>query len=185
MSVSSISSSTSSIDYTEMRKKMTEMMATKVTKDLDSDGDGAISKTELGKASQAASGTSSTSNGTSTTSATSSLDDLFTTMDADGDGSVTKSELSTFLEKAGPPEGAGGAPPSGGPPSGPPPGGSDSSTSTSSDSSSSASTATDTEKQTLSNEQRMAVAYQQLMAAMQNISNQSDSTAINSLTGKT
>src|SRR5450631_667192 len=99
MSVSSIGSSASSIDFSELRKKMADRMAEKMLKDLDSDGDGAISKSELAKASQAAASSSSSSTSSKASTDSSSLDELFKAMDADGDGSVSKSELSAFMEK--------------------------------------------------------------------------------------
>jgi hypothetical protein len=102
-------------------------------------------------------------------------------MDADGDGSVSKSELSAFMEKAGPPQGP---PPAGGPPPGPPPdmGSSDKTTSSTATSSSGTSNTSLTSSSSLSTdpadtngdgtvsaEERMAFAYQQLMAAMQRL----------------
>jgi hypothetical protein len=185
MSVSSISSQGSAVDLTEARKKMADRMAEKMLKDLDTNGDGSISKTELAKASTAASGTSSTSD----TSSTSSLDDLFKAIDSNGDGSISKSDLAGFLEKAGPPaggpHGAGGPPPGGPPPGGAPPsgstaGGAPSSSASSDTTSSLADSTTSKTKQvsdpedtngdgTVSPEERMAFAYQQLMAALQRI----------------
>ncbi len=81
--------------------------------DIDSDGNGAISKTEM-----EAFDTSKTGS-TDTTRA----DQMFASMDTDGDGSVTSSEKSAFDEQMqanGPQGGPQGA---GGPPPGPPPGG--------------------------------------------------------------
>jgi hypothetical protein len=198
MSVSSIDSSTSSIDFSQLRKKIADRMAEKMLKDLDSDGDGAISKSELAKASQTSASSSSSSTSKADSADTASLDELFKAMDADGDGSVSKSELSAFLEKAGPPQGpppAGGPPPSGGPP-GPPRDEANpvetSSTSTkasntSSTSSSSLSTdPADTNADgTVSTEERMAFAYQQLMAALQRLgesASRSESTSTLSVT---
>jgi len=161
MSISSIGGSASSIDFSELRKKMADRMAEKMLKDLDSDGDGAISKSELAKASQAAANSSASSTSKADSADSASLDKLFKAMDTDGDGSVSKSELSAFMEKAGPPQGpppAGGSSPSGGPPP--------SSTSSSSHSTDPADTNADG---TVSTEERMAFAYQQLMAALQRV----------------
>ena len=182
MSVSSISSQASSVDFTEMRKKMADRMAEKMLKDLDSDGDGNISKSELAKASTAVSGTSSSKEASST----SSLDDLFKAMDGDGDGKISQSDLSSFMQKAGPP--AAGAQGAGAPPPGPPPGGApQSASSTSADSTSglfdslSSKTKQSSDPQdtngdgTVSAEERMAFAYQQLMAALQRIGDSSGS----------
>ena len=189
MSVSSIGSAASSIDFSELRKKMADRMAEKMLKDLDSDGDGAISKSELAKASQAAASSSSSTTSAKDSKNTSSLDDLFKAMDADGDGSVSKSELAAFMEKAGPPQGSPlGAPPAGSPPPGPPPDlgsahatassnatSSTSSTSGSSSTSSASSSSASTDPMdangdgTVTAEERMAFAYQQLMAALQRL----------------
>jgi Ca2+-binding EF-hand superfamily protein len=175
MSVSGISSQGSAVDFTELRKKMAERMAEKMLKDLDTNGDGSISKAELAKASTAASGTSSTSD----TSSTSSLDDLFKALDSDGDGAISKSDLAGFIEKAGPPDGGpqgAGGPPPGPPPGGPPPsssaadGASKNSDSTSSKTNQVSDPADTNGDGTVSTEERMAFAYQQLMAALQRIS---------------
>jgi hypothetical protein len=161
-----------------MRKKMADRMAEKMLKDLDSDGDGNISKSELAKASTAVSGTSSSKEASST----SSLDDLFKAMDSDGDGKISQSDLSSFMQKAGPPaagaQGAGAPPPGGAP---------QSASSTSADSTSglfdslSSKTKQSSDPQdtngdgTVSAEERMAFAYQQLMAALQRIGDSSGS----------
>jgi Ca2+-binding EF-hand superfamily protein len=108
------------------------------------------------------------------------LDDLFKVMDADGDGSVSKSELAAFMEKAGPPQGPPtGAPPAGGPPPGMPPdmGSADATTSSSATSTtgSTSKTTSSTDPMdangdgTVTAEERMAFAYQQLMAALQRL----------------
>ena len=182
MSVSSISSQASSVDFTELRKKMADRMAEKMLKALDSDGDGSISKSELAKASTAASSSSSSSASSSTS--TSSLDDLFKAMDSDGDGAISQSDLTGFMEKAGPPkgrpQGAGGPPPGGPPPGCPPPASAAESSSSGDTTSSLADSTSSKTKQasdpedtngdgTVSAEERMAFAYQQLMAALQRI----------------
>jgi len=100
MSISSISTASSSVDYTQMRKELAEKVAAKLMADLDTDGDGAISKAELQKASQAASASSSGGSSTTSNSSTSSIDELFSALDTNGDGSISKSELSAFIEKA-------------------------------------------------------------------------------------
>ncbi len=178
MSVSGISSSAGAVDFTELRKKMADRMAERMMKDLDADGDGAISKGELANASKAAANSQSSDATGSASSDTSSLDDLFKALDTDGDGVISKSELSSFMEKAGPPTGGPqGSAHAGGPPPGPPPDASftsagDSSTSSSLTSSSSTSSTksdpADTNGDgTVSAEERMAFAYQQLLAALQ------------------
>lgn len=167
MTVSSVSNQASALDFTEMRKKMAERMAERMLKDLDGDGDGSISKNELAKASTAVSGASATNDSSGT-----SLDDLFTALDSDGDGAISQSDLANVLEKAGPPDGgprgAGGPPPDRAP--------ANSSTSSESDSSSASNPEDANGDGTVSAEERMAFAYQQLMAALQRIS---DSTSKN------
>jgi Ca2+-binding EF-hand superfamily protein len=182
MSISSVSSYSSTVDFSDLRKQMAQKMAERMLKDIDSDGDGAISKSDLKKASQAASGSTSTDSSSSVSET--SLDELFSAMDADADGSVTQSELSSFLEQAGPPAGqpegarpAGGPPPSGGPPAGGGAAGSEDSSETDSTSSTSTTTSSSSTSDpadangdgTVSVEERMAYAYQQLMAALQRI----------------
>ncbi len=173
MSVSGIGSSAGAVDFTELRKKMAERMAERMMKDLDADGDGAISKGELANASKAAANSPSSDATGSASSVTSSLDDLFKALDSDGDGVISKSELSSFMEKAGPPTGGPqGSAHAGGPPSGPPPdasstGAGDSSTSSSSTSSTKSDPADTNGDGTVSAEERMAFAYQQLLAALQ------------------
>jgi Ca2+-binding EF-hand superfamily protein len=157
MSVSSISSSASNVDFAELRKQMAQRMAERMMKDLDADGDGKLSKNELLQASQAHASSSSND-----TSSGKSIDDLFAALDSDGDGSVSKSELSEFMEKAGP----SGPPPAGGPPPGPPPGGENQASSSSSSESDATTGETDA---TITLQQRMAFAYQQLMAALERL----------------
>ena len=76
---------------------------------VDSDGDGAVSKTELQALLEAMSGGTASQTGVSS-------DDAFAALDTDGDGSLTQTEF----DAGRPPEGS--APPAGGMP--PPPGGS-------------------------------------------------------------
>jgi hypothetical protein len=198
MSISSVSSYSSTMDVSDLRKQMAQKIAERMLKDIDSDGDGAISKSDLAKASQAASSSTSTDSASSVSET--SLDDLFSAMDADGDGSVTQSELSSFLEQAGPPAGqpdgarpAGGPPPSGGPPPGGGPTGSDDSSETSSTSSTSTTTSSSSTSDpadangdgTVSAEERMAYAYDQLMSALQRLgeyANKSDAAGSISVT---
>jgi Ca2+-binding EF-hand superfamily protein len=141
-------------------------MAQNMFKDLDTDGDGSISKGELQKASEAASNATSTSDSGSTSRSTSSLDDLFSALDTDANGSVSESELSSYLDKAGPPQG-------------PPP--RIDNTSDSSSSTSSTSTSSDTASQALTDEQRMAFAYKQLMSALQMFNDSSSSSGDSSI----
>ena len=97
MSISSISTASSSVDYTQMRKELADKVAAKLMSDLDSDGDGAISKAELQKASQAASASSSSGSSTTSNSSTSSIDELFSALDTNGDGSISKSEFEASM----------------------------------------------------------------------------------------
>ena len=158
MSISNVSGSSGAIDFSEMRKKMVDRMTERMMKDLDTDGDGSISKAELAKAQEAASSSKKS------TVSESSLDDLFKALDSDSDGAISKNELSKFMEKAAPTEPPSGRGPKGPPPGGPPPGGSppvgESTDSTS---------ATDASDET-SQKERMAYAYQQLMSLLQNLS---------------
>jgi hypothetical protein len=105
-------------------------------------------------------------------------------LDSNGDGGVSNSELSSYLKKAGPSDGAHGAPPAGvpagGPPPGPPPDMSSQSDSPSSTSSSNTSTSRNAEH-ALSAQQRTAFAYQQLESALRMSSGSSSSTANNSI----
>jgi len=87
--------------------------------DIDSDGDGAISQTEMEAFDTSKSGRTDTTR----------ADEMFAAMDTDGDGSVTSTEKSAFDDQMA----ANG--PQGGPPPGPPPGGMGNATSTSSASS--------------------------------------------------
>jgi hypothetical protein len=153
MAISSVSGSSGTIDLSEMRKKMADRMADRMMKDLDTDGDGALSKGDLAKAQEAASGSKNS------TISESSLDDLFKALDSDSDGSISKDELSTFMEKAGPPAPPSGQGPKGPPPMGPPPDGA----------SMDSAKATEAFDET-SQKDRMAYAYQQLMSLLQNLS---------------
>jgi hypothetical protein len=141
-------------------------------KDIDTDGDGTISKSELAKANETEA--SKSSNATSSANGeASSVDNLFKPLDADGDGAISKSELSSFMEKAGTPTGrpqrathARGLPP------GPPPdAGSaeagDSSNFPSSTSSTQSDPADTNRNGTVSAEERMAFASRQLLATLQ------------------
>jgi hypothetical protein len=183
MSISSMGSSTSSLDFSAMRKQMADRMADRMLKDLDTDGDGKISKSELLKASQAAASSSSSGSSSSSSTDSASLDALFTALDSDGDGSVSKAELSAFVEKTAPKEPPSGAPPAGGPPPGGPPppmSGTDSASSSSSTDASGSTSATSTSATndpadtdndgTVSAQERMVYAYKQLMAALQSMS---------------
>lgn len=174
MSVSSISSSTSAMDLAALRKKMTENLAERMMKDLDKDGDGKVSKNELASASQAAASTQPTVDSQSVTSSSgASLDDLFTALDSDGDGAISKSELLAFMEKADETGESSGAPPMGAPPPGPPPGPPpDSASAASTEGTSTTEDSTDANNSnaaTISEQQRMAMAYQMLMAALQHM----------------
>jgi hypothetical protein len=160
MSVSSISGSASNVDFADLRKQMAQRAAERMMKDLDADGDGKLSKSELLQASQA--DASSSSSGTSSGK---SIDDLFAALDSDGDGSVSKSELSAFIEKAGP----SGQPPAGGPPPGPPPGDDPNQASTSATDDTDGTSSTGETDTAISAQQRMACAYQQLMAALERL----------------
>jgi hypothetical protein len=100
-------------------------------------------------------------------------------MDSDGDGAISQSDLTGFMEKAGPPKG--GPHGAGGPPPGGPPPASAAETSSSGDTTSSLADSTSSKTKqasdpedtngdgTVSAEERMAFAYQQLMAALQRI----------------
>lgn len=101
--------------------------------DIDSDGDGAISKTEMETFDTSKSG------GTDTTRA----DQMFSGMDSDGDGSVTATEKSAFDSEMAANRPQGGPQGAGGPPSGPPPSGDATATSSASSAFSSTESTTD------------------------------------------
>ncbi len=138
MNLSSISSTTST-DWSAMRQNLVE----KMTKQLDSDGNGSISKAELQQAKDAAdkraSGSQVSANSNVPPSNAPTVDQLFQKFDANSDDELSSDELLTFADAimsgrpqkpggADGPEGAGGPPPGGPPPGGAAPGAAENST---------------------------------------------------------